>query len=146
METSFRRAEHADWTTRAECYDATLAAVTAQAIPHILTALGDNFVGGSLLDVCCGPGHLAAAANARGARAEGVDFAASMVALAQHNYPAVSFREADAECLPYPDRCFDAVTCAFGVISSNCICEPSDAARSRRSSTVSRAPSLLSRD
>jgi SAM-dependent methyltransferase len=39
-----------------------------------------------------------------------------MVALAQRNYPAVSFREADAECLPYPDGRFDAVTCAFGVM------------------------------
>ena len=39
-----------------------------------------------------------------------------MVALAQRNYPAVSFREADAECLPYSDACFDAVACVFGLI------------------------------
>jgi ubiquinone/menaquinone biosynthesis C-methylase UbiE len=116
MKASFREVEHAGWTARAESYDAALAAVTAQAIPHMLAALGDDFGTGSLLDVCCGPGHLAGAANARGARAEGVDFATSMIALAQRNYPAVSFREADAECLPYPDACFDAVTCAFAVM------------------------------
>jgi SAM-dependent methyltransferase len=116
IKTSFRQAEHAGWTARADTYDATLAVVTGQAIPHILAALGDNFAGGSLLDVCCGPGHLAAAADARGARAEGIDFAPTMVTLAQRNYPAVSFREADAERLPYPDACFDAVACAFGVM------------------------------
>jgi SAM-dependent methyltransferase len=116
MKTSFRQAEHAGWTARADPYDAVLAVVTGQAIPHILAALGDNFANRSLLDVCCGPGHLAAAAVARGARAEGIDFAQTMVALAQRNYPAISFREADAECLPYPDVCFDAAACAFGVM------------------------------
>ena len=113
---SFREAEHAGWTARADSYDAALAAVTGQAIPHILAALGDNFDCRSLLDVCCGPGHLSAAAAARGHRAEGIDFAPTMVALAQRNYPAVSFREADAERLPYPDACFDAIACAFGLM------------------------------
>jgi ubiquinone/menaquinone biosynthesis C-methylase UbiE len=114
---SFREAEHAGWTARADSYDAALAAVTGQAIPRILAAaLGDDFGCRSLLDVCCGPGHLAAAAAARGHRAEGIDFAPTMVALAQRNYPAVSFREADAERLPYPNTCFDAIACAFGLM------------------------------
>ncbi len=113
---SFRDAEHAGWTARADSYDAALAAITGQAIPHILAALGDNLAGRTLLDVCCGPGHLAAAAAAGGAQAEGIDFAPTMVALAQRNYPAIPFREGDAEHLPYPDACFDAVACAFGVM------------------------------
>ena len=55
---SFREAEHAGWTARADSYYAALAAVTGQAIPHILAVLGNSFDGRSLLDVCCGPGHL----------------------------------------------------------------------------------------
>jgi SAM-dependent methyltransferase len=68
--------------------------------PHILSALGD-LSGKAVLDVCCGPGHLAAAAVQRGATAEGIDFAPTMVAKAARNYPAIPFREGDAESLPY---------------------------------------------
>ena len=68
-------------------YSPALAAVTGQAIPHILAVLGNSFDGRSLLDVCCGPGHLSAAAAARGHRAEGIDFAPTMVALARRDYP-----------------------------------------------------------
>ena len=114
--TSFREAEHAGWTARAESYDAALAAVTGQAIPHVLAALGGDLAGRAVLDVCCGPGHLAATAAARGALAEGIDFAPTMVALARRNYPAVRFGEGDAEHLPHPDACLDAVACAFGVM------------------------------
>ena len=134
---SFREAEHAGWTARADSYDAAWAAVTGQAIPHILAALGDSFDCRSLLDVCCGPGHLSAEAAARGHRAEGIDFAPTMVALARRNYPAVSCREADAECLPYPDACFDAIACAFGLMHL----ESPDLAAPR----ISNSPSVLRR-
>lgn len=117
---SFREAEHAGWSARAESYDSVFAAITSQAIPQILAAVtpvGDEGLSGrTLLDLCCGPGHLAAAACLRGARAEGIDFAESMVARASGNYPAVPFRHGDAEHLPYRDTCFDAVACAFGVM------------------------------
>jgi ubiquinone/menaquinone biosynthesis C-methylase UbiE len=113
---SFREAEQAAWTARADSYDAVFSALTGQAIPHILAALGDDLAGRALLDVCCGPGHLAAAAAARGARAEGIDFAPTMVARARRNHPTLPFREGDAQLLPHPDACFDAVACAFGVM------------------------------
>lgn len=112
---SFREAEHAGWMARAGSYDACFATITNQAIPNVLAAFGD-LDGRALLDVCCGPGHLAAAATAAGAQAEGIDFAPTMVALAQRNYPAVPFREGDAEHLSQPDANFDAVACAFGVM------------------------------
>src|SRR3954453_21469490 len=111
---SFREAEPAGWTARAESY-ADFATITNQAIPHILPLFG-NLAGRALLDVCCGPGHLAAAASTAGAQAEGIDFAATMIALAQQNYPGIIFREGDAEHLPQPNACFDAVACAFGVM------------------------------
>ena len=104
---TFKDLEHDGWTARAHAYDDWLAPVTRQAIDPILDALGGEFDGRSLLDICTGTGHLAGAAAARGAVAEGVDFAATMVEVARANYPAVPFRQADAEALPYPDRRFD---------------------------------------
>jgi hypothetical protein len=41
MGESFREAEHAGWMVRADSYDALFSAITSQAIPHVLTALGD---------------------------------------------------------------------------------------------------------
>ena len=61
-----------------------------------------------LLDIATGPGYVAAAAAARGARAVGLDFAAPMVAHARTMNPAVEFQEGGAEALPFPDHSFDA--------------------------------------
>lgn len=115
MAGSFREAEYAGWTARAESYDALFTAISNQAIPYILSALGD-LSGKAVLDVCCGPGHLAAAAVQSGATAEGIDFAPTMVARAARNYPAVPFRKGDAERLPYESGSFDHVVCAFGIM------------------------------
>ena len=89
--------------------------MTRQAIEPILDALGGPFDGRRLLDICAGTGHLAGAAAARGAVAEGVDFAATMVEVARANYPAIPFRQADAEALPYPDGSFDLAANGFGL-------------------------------
>lgn len=117
---TFREAEHAGWSARAESYDAVFADISNQAIPHMLTAVAAARNGGlegcMFLDLCCGPGHLAAAAAAQGAQPEGLDFAQSMVVRAQHNYPSIAFRQGDAEDLPYEDEAFDAVACAFGIM------------------------------
>jgi hypothetical protein len=39
-----------------------------------------------------------------------------MVARAARNYPALRFQEADAENLPFEDRCFDYAVCAYGLM------------------------------
>lgn len=114
-ETTFKDLEKAGWTSRAEVYDDYFAKITRQAIDAILDGLGD-LKGKRLLDVACGTGHLAGAAAARGAEAEGIDFAATMVAQAADNYPNCIFTEGDAEHLPYEDRRFDAVACSFGLL------------------------------
>lgn len=117
---TFREAEHAGWSARAESYDAVFVDISNQAIPHMLTAMAaahnGDLDGCKLLDLCCGPGHLAAAAAMQGAQAEGLDFAEPMVVRAQHNYPNTAFRQGDAEDLPYDAEAFDAVACAFGVM------------------------------
>jgi len=115
MGGSFRDAEHAGWMARGESYDALFSAITSQAIPHVLALLGD-LAGKAVLDVCCGPGHFAAAAAGRGAEAQGVDFAAAMVARARRNHPTIPFREGDAERLPFEDGAFDHVVCLFGIM------------------------------
>ena len=112
---TFKDLEHEGWTARAHAYDDWLAPVTRQAIDPILNALGGELAGKSLLDICTGTGHLAGAAASRGAVAEGIDFAATMVEVARANYPAVAFRQADAEALPYTNQAFDYAVNAFGL-------------------------------
>jgi ubiquinone/menaquinone biosynthesis C-methylase UbiE len=72
-------------------------------------------LGTRLLDVATGPGTVAAEAANRGARPVGIDLSPRMVELAQRQYPMIEYREADVERLPFPDRTFDAVVCAFGL-------------------------------
>jgi ubiquinone/menaquinone biosynthesis C-methylase UbiE len=112
---SFREVELAGWTSRAASYDRLFAPITNQIITPVLRALGP-LNGRKVLDVCCGPGHLAAAIAANGAAVEGVDLAATMVARARANHPTLRFAEADAEALPYDGNTFDHVVCAFGVM------------------------------
>jgi len=98
----------------AESYHAFFSTVTALATNPLFEAVRlqpDT----RLLDVACGPGALAAAAANRGARPVGVDLSPQMIELARRLHPANEFHEADAEHLPFPDRTFDAVVCAFGL-------------------------------
>ncbi len=69
-----------------------------------------------VLDVCCGPGMLAAAAMTRGAQASGVDFSNAAITIATANVPDAKFHACDAQSLPFNDNTFDAVTCGFGII------------------------------
>src|SRR5262249_59611189 len=72
--------------------------------------------GHRVLDVCTGHGVLAGAALERGAAVSGLDFADAVVAAAVRNVPGASFRQGDAQALPYPDASFEAVLCGYGLI------------------------------
>jgi ubiquinone/menaquinone biosynthesis C-methylase UbiE len=98
----------------AKSYHAFFSAVTALATNPLLDVVRLQ-PGTRLLDVASGPGALTAEAANRGARSVGVDLSPRMIELAQQLYPAIEFREADAEHLPFPDHAFDAVVCAFGL-------------------------------
>lgn len=115
IQPTFRDLERAGWAAKAHVYDDYFAKITKQAIGAILDELGD-LEGNRLLDVACGTGHLTGAAAARGAEAEGIDVAGTMVAQAAGNYPDCPFTEGDAEHLPYEDGRFDAVACGFGLL------------------------------
>lgn len=98
----------------ATSYHAFFAAVTALATSPLLDAVHLR-PGTRLLDVATGPGALAAAAANRGARAVGIDLSPQMIELARRLHPAIDFREADVERLPFADDTFDAVVSAFGL-------------------------------
>jgi len=76
---AFHEFERAGWENVAAEYDRRFGELTSQSIPPLLDAVGAA-PGVRLLDVACGPGYVAAAAQARGARAVGIDFSAVMVA------------------------------------------------------------------
>lgn len=105
---AFNAFEAAGWEARAEAYRDHWAALTGRLSDPLLDAVGVG-PGMRLLDVACGPGHLAARAADRGATSVGVDIAEAMISLARKCYPQAEFRQADAQSLPFPDRSFDAV-------------------------------------
>ena len=111
----FHDFEHEGWERVALEYDVRFAQLTAQSIAPLLDAAGIA-VGVDLLDVACGPGHVAAAAARRGANVVGIDFSSSMVALATGTHPALEFHIGDAERLDFAAHSFDAVVMNFGML------------------------------
>jgi SAM-dependent methyltransferase len=109
-----RAFEHAGWQRAASSYGKGFAHATAPFVAPLLEA-AEVSPGQHVLDVACGPGHLAAAASARGAIAHGLDFSAEMVGIARSAHPEVVVTEGDAEDLPYPDSTFHAVVSSFGI-------------------------------
>ena len=105
---AFKDFEHAGWERSAANYHDLLGAITVQAAGPLLDAV-DARSGARLLDVACGAGLISAAALMRGATVFGVDFSAAILTEARRRYPAVDFRQGDAEELPFSDGSFEAV-------------------------------------
>ncbi|MEJ8821526.1 methyltransferase domain-containing protein [Variovorax humicola] len=110
----YRDFEHAGWERASPFYAGSFEAITSLFARQLLDAVGAG-PGTKLLDVACGSGYMAAMAAQFGAQVEAVDFSPSMVDAATTHYPALSFRVADAEALPFADNTFDAVVIGFGV-------------------------------
>jgi ubiquinone/menaquinone biosynthesis C-methylase UbiE len=108
----FNAFERSMWEQRGGAYADGFEAVTALTIEPLLDAAAVH-AGSDVLDIGTGPGFVAAAAVARGARVTGIDVADTMVALAQQRVPTGTFRRASAEELPLPDATFDAVVGNF---------------------------------
>src|SRR5207247_423029 len=88
----FARFEQDGWQQVAAKYDSTWSSLIRQFIPHLLEAvqLGPGM---QILDVCCGPGYVSAAARERGALPTGIDFSSEMVAIASRLFPGIKFGE-----------------------------------------------------
>src|SRR5260370_22778735 len=72
--------------------------------------------GSTVLDVACGTGDLSIELfESANVSVIGADFCRSMLELAARKAPRISFVEADALALPFPDASFAAVTIAFGL-------------------------------
>ena len=104
------------WAGRAAAYERGFARLTAHTAGALLDAAGVA-AGTRVLDVGTGPGVVAGAAAARGARVTAVDAEPSMAEAAARNVPGLDVRVAVLPDLPLPDGAFDAVTGNF-VISA----------------------------
>ena len=79
--------------------------------------------GSTVLDLCCGTAELsfAIAAAAPGVRVTGLDFSSEMLSRAREKAASrglesrITFVEADATVLPFPDASFDAATVGWGL-------------------------------
>jgi ubiquinone/menaquinone biosynthesis C-methylase UbiE len=109
---AFTAFEAAGWDHQAPTYDDVMGRVTSRLVGPLLEAARVQ-QGSRVLDVATGPGYAAAAAADLGASVVGVDMAPAMVELARRLHPAVEFRVAQAEALPFEDEVFDAVVSNF---------------------------------
>jgi SAM-dependent methyltransferase len=111
----FSAFELSGWDTNIRGYDSAFGAVARQTVGPMLDAARVTR-GMRVLDVCCGPGMLAAGALQCGAEATGLDFAAGAVELARKLVPKGKFEQGDAQVLPFPAASFDAVLCGYGLM------------------------------
>lgn len=112
---AFNAFEAEGWERRAGGYHDFFAPITSQPIERLLDAAGVG-AGSTVLDVATGPGYAAAAAQARGAKATGIDVATEMVELAGRVHPDVRFFRGDAERLPFDDASFHAAIGNFAIL------------------------------
>ena len=112
---AFHEFERAGWERAAEHYADAFGDVTTQVAAPLLDAVSADALS-RLLDVATGPGFVAAAAAARGAIVTGLDFSPAMIADARRRHHGITFREGDAEALPFDAASFDAVVMNFGLL------------------------------
>ena len=110
----YRELERSGWQRAAAGYVGSFEAATRLFAPALLDAAGVGR-GTRVLDVACGAGIVSGLASSRGAEVIGVDFSPEMLAEARRRYPALQFREGDAEALPFEADRFDAVVINFGL-------------------------------
>jgi SAM-dependent methyltransferase len=93
---------------------------TLQIVGEMLCEAADVCAGETVLDVAAGNGNATLAAARRFAEVTSTDYVPALLergrARAAADGFAVSFREADAEALPFPTASFDVVLSTFGVM------------------------------
>ncbi len=106
------------WGLGGRAYD-NISFGVSDALAHGAQRLNPK-EGEEILDVATGTGWTARNAARLGARVTAVDIAPELLAAAQelsaHVRPPITFRQADAEDLPFGDASFDGVISTFGVM------------------------------
>jgi SAM-dependent methyltransferase len=69
------------------------------------------------LDAGCGHGFQTELLRSLGYETHGVDLSAGLLRIARRRLPGAGLARADLAALPYPDACFDAVSCAGSTLS-----------------------------
>jgi SAM-dependent methyltransferase len=109
----FKRKQRESWTT----FTPT-ATFTTPVAAHLVRFAGIR-AGESVLDVGTGTGVVAVTAARTGAQVSALDLTPELLVEARENariagHPEITWREGDAETLPYPDASFDVVLSQFG--------------------------------
>lgn len=106
------------WGLGGREYDNVSFAIS-DALGHAAQRLAPQ-PGDQVLDVATGTGWTARNAARTGAKVTGIDIAERLLKAAQdlsaHMEPPITFLQADAERLPFPDASFDRVISTFGVM------------------------------
>src|SRR5262245_6067225 len=106
------------WGRGGKAYD-EVSFVISDALAHAAQRLNAR-AGEHILDVATGTGWSARNVVRAGAAATGVDISDELLAaaheLSAHVRPAIEFRRADAERLPFDDGAFDGIISTFGVM------------------------------
>lgn len=111
----FHDLELSGWRKLAGGYAAYFEPLVTQAIDPLLKAAAFA-PGRRVLDLCCGPGYVAAAIKRLGGVPTGVDFSEDMLSLAKERWPDIDFQQGDAGALQIPERSFDAVVMNYGIL------------------------------
>ena len=85
---------------------------------QLLTRFADRVQGrGSVCDMGCGPGHVAAFLREAGADVFGLDLSPQMVDLAQRLVPEVEFRTGNMLALELPDGSLAGITAFYAIVN-----------------------------
>jgi ubiquinone/menaquinone biosynthesis C-methylase UbiE len=100
--------------------DYAVVGTTLQIVGEELCEAMDIRSGQKVLDVAAGNGNVSLAAARRWCDVVATDYVPALLDRARERAVAerlsITFREADAEALPFPDASFDAVVSTFGVM------------------------------
>jgi ubiquinone/menaquinone biosynthesis C-methylase UbiE len=100
--------------------DFAIIGTTLQITGELLCEAADVGGGERVLDVAAGNGNATLAAARRFARVTSTDYVPALLASGRRRAAAegldITFEQADAEALPFPDASFDVVLSTFGVM------------------------------
>lgn len=71
---------------------------------------------GPILEIGCGPGHVAAFLSDHGAEAEGLDISPEMIAVAAARHPKLRFSVGDFSALPFADASLGGLVAFYALV------------------------------